>query len=245
VVINCAAYTKVDLAEVERVQAFAGNATGVANLARACAERSIRMVHFSTDFVFDGTASKPYLPMDAVHPLSIYGQSKLRGEELIQSIDPAGWLIARTSWLFGATGPCFPRTILDRARNGMPLKIVNDQIGSPTYAPDLAAATLDLIEKNASGIHHITNTGQCSWYEFASALLQEFDIQTDLKQTTTAEFTAARPGQAKRPMFSVMTDEQLPKLLGRRMRAWHTTLVDYRMACGDRAPFGPSRVMSA
>jgi dTDP-4-dehydrorhamnose reductase len=228
IVINCTAYTKVDLAETESDQAFAINATGVANLAKVCRDYRAKLIHFSTDFVFDGTASKPYQPADKTNALCVYGQSKLHGETLLREIDPPGWLILRTSWLFGITGPCFPKTILDRAMKGQPLKIVNDQTGSPTYAPDLAAATLDLIDKNANGIHHLTNSGQCNWFEFAKAIVAEFGIKADIQPTTTAAFREARPGQAVRPEYSVMRDDRLSDLLGRAMPSWHETLAAYR-----------------
>jgi dTDP-4-dehydrorhamnose reductase len=232
-VINCAAYTKVDRAEVERDAAMAVNAVGAANVARACAMHHIRLVHISTDFVFDGTANTPYQPADKTNPLSVYGQSKLQGELLIREINPAGWFILRTSWLFGMTGPCFPRAILDRAMKGQPLKIVNDQVGSPTYAPDLAAATLDLIDRKASGIHHLANGGQCSWFEFATAIAAEFGIVADIQPTTTAAFREARPGQAVRPAYSVMADAQIPELLGRKIRPWQEALASYRAAWSE------------
>jgi dTDP-4-dehydrorhamnose reductase len=230
IAINCTAYTKVDLADREADLAFAINGTAVGNLARAAAAHGTRLVHYSTDFVFDGKSDEPYQPADPVAPMSVYGESKLRGETLLQEIDPPGWIIARTSWLFGTTGPCFPRTILDRARKGQPLKIVNDQIGSPTYAPDLALATLDLLDKGGSGIRHLTNSGECSWFEFAQAIVGEFGIKGDISPTTTAEFLQMRPEQARRPAFSVMGDGELGGLLGRTMRPWKEALADYRAA---------------
>ena len=230
IAINCTAYTKVDLAEKEPDQAFAINGTALANLARSAAAHRTRLVHFSTDFVFDGKSHTTYQPDDATAPMSVYGESKLRGETLLREIDPPGWMIARTSWLYGTTGPCFPRTILDRARKGQPLKIVNDQIGSPTYAPDLALATLDLLERGSSGIRHLTNSGKCSWFEFAQAIVAEFGIKGDISPTTTAEFLQMRPEQARRPAYSVMADSELAGLLGRPMRPWKEALADYRAA---------------
>jgi dTDP-4-dehydrorhamnose reductase len=220
--INCTAYTKVDLAEKEPDQAFAINATAVANIARACAAHRTRLIHFSTDFVFDGTATSPYHPTHPTSALSVYGKSKLAGETLLREIDPPGWLIARTSWLFGVTGPCFPRMIVDRASKGQPLRIVNDQIGSPTYAPDLAGAILDLLGTDVAGLHHLTNSGQCSWYEFAKAIAEEFGIVAEIAPITTAEFLKMRPEQAKRPAYSVMADEQMPA-----MRGWREALGAY------------------
>jgi dTDP-4-dehydrorhamnose reductase len=157
----------------------------------------------------------------------------LQGELLLRQINPPDWLIIRTSWLFGATGPCFPRTIVDRAQKGLPLKIVNDQIGSPTYAPDLACAAIELMEKGVTGIHHLTNSGQCSWFEFARAILAEFKIDTDIQPIATAAFRQMRPSQAVRPAFSVLEDRELSIILGRGMRPWNQTLVGYRGACSN------------
>jgi dTDP-4-dehydrorhamnose reductase len=227
IVINCTAYTKVDLAEKEREQAFAINAAAVGNIAEVCKKHRARLVHFSTDFVFDGSAREPYQPSDLTNALSAYGQSKLEGERLLRQIDPAGWMIARTSWLYGITGPCFPKTILDRAKKGQPLTIVSDQVGSPTYAPDLAAATLDLLGKDASGVHHLTNSGQCSWFEFARAIVSQFGIDADIQPITTAQFREMRPEQAMRPAYSVMVDPEVPALLGHPMRPWQDALASY------------------
>ena len=225
IAINCAAYTKVDQAEQEPALAHAINVTATANLARACKTFNTKLVHISTDFVFDGTATIPYQPDSPTHPLSVYGSTKRDGEREIESIDPPGWLILRTSWLFGSTGPCFPRMILQRATAGQTLTIVNDQIGSPTYALDLADAIFDLIEAEQSGIHHVTNAGQCSWFDFASAVVEEFDLPTDrVRPITTEQFLQMRPIQAKRPMYSVMADDSLPITL----RPWRETLPAFR-----------------
>jgi dTDP-4-dehydrorhamnose reductase len=227
VVINCAAYTKVDLAEVERDAAFAINTLAAGTIASACKSRGIRLVHFSTDFVFNGESSGPYQPNDPTDCLSAYGQSKLEGESLVRAIDPPGWMIIRTAWLFGDTGPCFPKTILDRARAGQTLKVVNDQIGSPTYAPDLAATTLDLIGASACGIRHVTNSGQCSWFDFAEAIVDAAGMSANLQPTTTAGYRATRPNIAIRPAFSVLADDKLPQLIGRHMRPWQEALSDF------------------
>jgi dTDP-4-dehydrorhamnose reductase len=229
IVINCTAYTKVDLAEKERDQAMAANGSALANIATACREHGARLVHFSTDFVFNGRSTVPYVPTDAVAPLSVYGESKLEGEKRIREIDPPGWMIARTSWLYGVTGPCFPKLILDRATKGDPLKIVNDQVGSPTYAPDLANAIFGLLEKQATGIHHLTNSGQCSWFEFAKAIAAEFQLKADITPISTAQFLQMRPQQAIRPAYSVMTDPAIHKLLGREIQSWQEGLRDFRL----------------
>ena len=229
IAINCAAYTKVDQAEQEPALARAINVTATANLARACKTFDTKLVHISTDFVFDGTATIPYQPDSPTNPLSVYGSTKRDGEREIESIDPPGWLILRTSWLFGSTGPCFPRMIVQRAAAGQTLTIVNDQIGSPTYAPDLADAIFELIEAEKSGIHHVTNAGHCSWFNFASAVVKEFGLPAERVQPiTTEQFLQMRPIQAERPMYSVMVDDSLPKPL----RNWRETLSAFRSGMG-------------
>ena len=228
-VINCAAYTKVDQAENEPALAERINVTAIANLAHACKQFSTKLIHISTDFVFDGTATKPYQPTDNTNPLSVYGRTKRDGEKQIETINSPGWLIARTSWLFGAAGPCFPRTILNRCQAGQTLTIVNDQIGSPTYAPDLAEMLCDLIAVDAVGVHHVTNGGECSWFDFARAVVAEFDLPTErIQPITTKEFLEMRPIQAIRPPYSVMTDPWLP----RPMRPWRETLPDFHRSTG-------------
>jgi dTDP-4-dehydrorhamnose reductase len=162
--LNCAAHTKVDLCEEQRELADAINGRAVGNLARAAREHGTTLVHYSTDFVFDGSGTRPYRPDDPVRPLSAYGRSKLLGEQQLREHAPDRWLILRTAWLYGQGGPCFPRTMVTLARQGKPLKVVGDQVGSPTLTDDLAAATLDLLDAGASGVWHATNRGQTSGF---------------------------------------------------------------------------------
>jgi dTDP-4-dehydrorhamnose reductase len=232
VVINCAAHTKVDLCEEQEDLAAAINGAGPENLARAAVEHGTRLVHYSTDFVFDGSATRPYRPDDPVNPLSAYGRSKLLGEQAIARVNPRGWLVIRTAWLYGPGGPCFPQTMINAAKAGKPLKVVADQVGSPTFTRDLAEATLDLIEHHASGLWHLTNSGSVSWHGFTAAILEEFGLTTDLSTTTSAEWKRLRPASATRPAYSVLDVEPFARLTGRPMRPWRQALHDYRVVLG-------------
>jgi dTDP-4-dehydrorhamnose reductase len=229
-VFNCAAHTKVDLCEDEQEKAAAINGHGVGYLAQASRRAGAFLVHYSTDFVFNGRGQRPYRVDDPTGPLSAYGRSKLLGEQKLHENAPDRWLICRTAWLYGRNGPCFPRTMVERGRAGAPLRVVNDQIGSPTYTEDLAAATLDLIANGQTGLWHLTNTGSVSWYEFAKATLEEFGVKTEFGQTTTAEWLKLRPKQAIRPAYSVLDVEPFAKAIGRPMRPWRAALRDYAAA---------------
>jgi dTDP-4-dehydrorhamnose reductase len=227
-VLNCAAHTKVDLCETETEKADAINGHAVGALASLARQHNAFLVHYSTDFVFDGSATRPYRTTDPVNPLSAYGRSKLLGEQLLQKNAPPSWLILRTAWLYGRGGPNFPRTIIERARQGAPLKVVNDQIGSPTYTADLAQATLDLLDRNQTGLFHITNSGQTSWYDFARAALQAFAIDGAITPISTADWTAIRPKQAHRPAYSVLDTDPFTKTTGHPMRPWREALDAFR-----------------
>jgi dTDP-4-dehydrorhamnose reductase len=231
-VINCAAYTKVDLAEKERERANAANATGPAVLADLCGGNSARLVHFSTDYVFDGTLRRPLRPDDPVGPQSAYGQSKLDGERNIRKHNPPGWLIVRTAWLYGPNGPNFVQTMLNVARAGKPLRVVNDQVGSPTYTFDLAEATFDLLDRSATGIWHVSNSGQTNWFDFSKAIFEEWGLTPDLQPITSAEWKSTKPDSATRPAYSVFDLEPLEKLLGRRVRLWREALRAYHLEVG-------------
>jgi dTDP-4-dehydrorhamnose reductase len=226
-IINCAAYTKVDLAEQERERAFAVNAAAVGDLASARGENGTKLVHFSTDFVFDGTGTRPYRVDDPVGPVSAYGASKLAGEEAIRAAGGDGWLIIRTAWLYGPGGPSFPKTMLDVARAGKPLRVVNDQIGAPTFTCDLADATLDLLERDARGIYHVTNSGQTSWFDFARAIFEEFGLQPDLQPITSDDWKKMKPASATRPRYSVLDLSKFEQTVGRAMRDWREALSDF------------------
>src|SRR5205823_549473 len=160
------------------------NAHAVETLASISREYNAALVHYSTDFIFDGSKREPYAPDDPTNPQSVYGRSKLLGEKLA---GPDA-LIIRTAWLYGPGGPCFPRTMVELARQKKPLTIVNDQIGSPTFTVDLAEATLRLLDETTRGLFHVANVGSVSWFNFTKAILEEFDEDTQLSPITSAEW---------------------------------------------------------
>jgi dTDP-4-dehydrorhamnose reductase len=235
-VLNCAAHTKVDLCEQERAKADAINGAAVGEIAALCKPSGALLVHLSTDFVFDGSSRRPYLPNDPVNPLGAYGKSKLLGEQAIQTNPPQRWLIVRTAWVYGRHGTNFPRTIIQAARAGKPLTVVNDQIGSPTYTPDLAAAILDLLDSGAAGIWHVTNSGQTNWYEFAQATLDAFGLRPDISPISSNQWLQKRPNSAVRPAYSVLDLNALTSRIGRPMRPWQYALFDFHHAV-DRYGF--------
>ena len=161
--LNCAAHTKVDLCETEPQLADAINGYAVGKMAAMLRDRGTYLVHISTDFVFDGQGQSPYRTDDSVRPVSAYGRSKLLGETELRKHAPAHWLIVRTAWVYGRQGANFPRTMVTAAPPGKPLNVVCDQVGSPTYTIDLAQGILNLLDCNAQGIYHLTNSGQTNW----------------------------------------------------------------------------------
>lgn len=223
VVINCAAFTKVDVCEKTPELANEVNGHAVGRLGSVCATRGIRVVHFSTDYVFDGKSNRPYQPGDVTQPINAYGASKRFGEQLLLETHGDGSLIVRTSWLFGAGGPSFPRTILTRARAEQPLQVVNDQHGCPTYTADLAAATLQLIDRGARGIHHFCNSEPTTWFNFAREVLRVFEVAGEIDAISSAAWAERYPATATRPAYGVLAVE-LPA------RPWRETLPDFRRA---------------
>jgi dTDP-4-dehydrorhamnose reductase len=203
-IILSAAYTDVDGCESNRDLAFAVNFEGAINVAEAAREAKSRMLFLSTDYVFDGSKRSPYEASDARNPTGVYGESKARAEERLLEILPEV-CIARTSWLFGHGGKCFPATILKLASTRPEISVVNDQRGSPTFTPDLAAALVQLCRASAQGIVHVTNAESCTWYDFATQIVQESGLPTKVKPVTTAEF----PRPAKRPAYSVLSPKSL------------------------------------
>jgi dTDP-4-dehydrorhamnose reductase len=204
---NAAAYTDVDGAETDPDAAFAGNARGPAILAAATGRRGIPILHISTDYVFDGEAGRPYHERDETGPCSVYGRSKLEGEEAVRRANPRHFVV-RTSWLYAAEGRNFPLTMLELA--GRPeVRVVNDQFGSPTFAPHLSAGLLELLESGSWGTYHLAGRGVASWHELASALYRELGIGTPVRPVPTSEF----PRPARRPRFSALTTIQVPPIL--------------------------------
>jgi dTDP-4-dehydrorhamnose reductase len=205
VIVNAAAMTRVDDCESREEEAFRVNALGAGNLAAAASDAGAWLVHYSTDYVFDGRKRDPYLEEDPPSPLGVYGRSKLRGEELVRT-RYAGHLIIRTSWLFGANGPNFIRTILGAAREGRQLRVVSDQRGSPTYTVDLALHSVRLVDAGGRGTYHVTNSGSCTWYELARFALDCAGMgDIDIEPVTTAEY----PRPARRPANSVLANARL------------------------------------
>jgi dTDP-4-dehydrorhamnose reductase len=205
--LNAAAYTDVDGAETDLEAAFAGNARGPGNLAVATERRGIPILHLSTDYVFDGEAGRPYHERDETGPCSVYGRSKLEGEEAVRQTNPRHFVV-RTSWLYAHDGRNFPVTMLGLA-DRPEVRVVNDQFGSPTFAPHLRGGLLDLLEAGSWGTYHLAGRGVASWYEFASLLYRELRIETPVRPVPTSEF----PRPAKRPRFSALTTVQEPRIL--------------------------------
>lgn len=208
IIINAAAYTKVDLAETEIEQAYAVNATGVYHLAKAAQECNARLIHVSTDYVFDGTKKEPYTEIDATCPINVYGQSKLAGENLALATH-VDTLILRTSWVFSEYGSNFLKTMLKLGESRKELRIVGDQIGAPTYAGDIAKAIIQLIiqQQSLRGILNVSGKEICSWAEFARmifAAAHEVDHNYVIPNITAIS-TEEYPTAAKRPLYSVLT----------------------------------------
>ncbi|MEQ8163236.1 MAG: dTDP-4-dehydrorhamnose reductase [Smithellaceae bacterium] len=223
IVINAAAYTNVDGCENAQRECFAVNAEAVMNIAGSCRKKNIRIVHFSTDYVFDGSGSEPYKEDDSCNPLNVYGTSKLAGENYLRELSD-NYILIRTAWLYGKNGKNFVRTILDKAATTDKLEVVDDQIGSPTYTRDLAVAVDLLLERNIKGIFHITNRGNCSWFQFACKILQAGGI-TGVQVLPIKTDQLMRP--ARRPCYSVLSMQKFIAATGKTMQPWQLALQDY------------------
>jgi len=197
------------------------NRDGAANVARAAKEHGSRLLCLSTDYVFDGNKTIPYEVDDPRAPQSIYGRSKAEAEVQVEQILP-GSCIVRTSWLFGTGGKCFPDTILKLASTREQIDVVNDQLGSPTYAIDLARAIIQLCRKGAKGVVHVTNRGECTWFDFAQAIVSAAGLKTIIRPTTTEKF----PRPAQRPKYSVLSASGLDHY-GVVMPDWQDALRRY------------------
>ena len=223
--INCAAYTAVDRAEDEPDIAYLLNADAVNILGRICIKKNIQLIHFSTDFVFDGTLRKPYTETDVPKPLSVYGKSKHSGEINLKKLKTG--IIIRTSWLYSSFGNNFVKTILRLAREKEEIRVVDDQIGSPTWAADLAEVTVKILRQHKDtlnqlnwGVCHYSNDGECSWYNFAEEIVRLAGLKTRIKPIGTSEY----PAKAIRPQYSVLNTSLIKNWLGIEIPKWKDSL---------------------
>ena len=238
IVIHCAAWTDVDGCELNSKKAYKVNSKGAENIALACKDAGAILVFISTDFVFDGKKRRPYREEDKTNPLSVYGDSKLKGEKYIKKILDEHYIL-RTSWLYGKFGKNFVDTIVAKGKTERSLKVVRDQIGSPTYTKYLARAIHVLLDKHFSqrivsstkyeirdtryGLYHVSSAGQVSWYDYAREILRLARCKAKVLPITSAELS--RP--AKRPAMSVMDNSKFYKFTGYRMPGWKTALKEY------------------
>jgi dTDP-4-dehydrorhamnose reductase len=221
-IVNCAAYTNVDGAEAEEDEALRLNGYAVQNLCLVCRESGIPLVHFSTDYVFDGASDHPYRIDDSPNPTTAYGRTKLTGEQhVLQSMGE--FYLIRTAWLFGHHGKNFVETMLDLGRSRRQISVVNDQKGCPTWTRDLAAATAGLIESGRYGVYHVTNSEPTTWFGFATEIFRLSGMDVEVLPTTTEQF----PRPARRPANSVLDPFPLPQVLGREMPSWREALGEY------------------
>jgi dTDP-4-dehydrorhamnose reductase len=227
VIVNTAAYTAVDRAESESEQARIANAIGPANLARIAAESGARMIHLSTDFVFDGMGSAPYRPEDPANPLSVYGATKLAGEIAVREILAERSLVLRTAWVYDAGGRNFLLTMLRLMRERGVVRVVADQFGTPTASHSIAVAIWAIVAKpSLEGIHHWTDSGVASWYDFAVAIAEEWAMATNASTVANVVpiSTSDYPAPARRPRFSVLDKSATVAVLGMTPPHWRQNL---------------------
>ena len=218
-IVNCAAYTRVDDCETNRDHAFLVNGVGAGNLAKAAHKSGACLVHFSTDYIFAGGREQPYEEDDPVAPINAYGASKWEGEcQILGQLEDH--LIIRTQWLYGHGGPHFVKAILNQVGKRDVIRVVDDQVGSPTWTEDLSEATLMLLTRGARGTYHLVNSGQCSWYTFACQVMEESHLTTHVVPCTSAEYL--RP--ATRPAYSVLSTAKAAQVMGGGLPSWQTAL---------------------
>ena len=231
IIINSAAYTQVDACETNYDLAFQSNAIGPKNLAIKCKQLGIPLIHISTDYVFEGNEKKnsPLVEDDKLGPKTVYGKTKLEGEKMVQE-NCEKYFILRTAWLYGE-GKNFVKTMLSLSKKNNELKVVNDQIGSPTYAKDLAKAIKEIIEKKSDkyGIYHVTNKGEVSWYEFAKKIFEIKNIEIKVNPCTSEEF----PRPAPRPHYSVLSNQKWIDAGFTPMRDYEEALNEYLNSLKD------------
>ncbi|WP_428909664.1 dTDP-4-dehydrorhamnose reductase [Niallia sp. Krafla_26] len=221
-IIHCAAYTNVDQAETDRDNAYKVNALGTKFLAQTANEIQAKMVYVSTDYVFNGSATEPYEVYHPTKPLGVYGETKLAGEEfLISNLD--AHYIVRTAWVYGSNGNNFVKTMLRLGEERGEVGVVHDQIGSPTYTVDLASFLVELIESDKFGIYHASNSGICSWYEFAVEIFKQSGLAVKVNPLTSDQF----PRPATRPKYSVLSKNKLIEEGFTPLRNWKEALTAY------------------
>lgn len=220
-IVNCAAYTAVDRAEEEKLECARANVEAVENLAKYAAATDARILHISTDYVFDGEHCHPYVEGDKPNPLSVYGSTKRRGETALIGLAPESMII-RTGWLYSDTGHNFVRSILDRVRSGGELRVVADQIGTPTYAADLAQVIVSVLDAQqwTPGVFHYSDEGVASWYDFAVAILEEAGIDAAVTPISTSDY----PTAATRPAYSVLDKSKIKATFGIKIPHWRASL---------------------
>lgn len=222
VIIHGAAFTKVDQAEASPDEAYLVNSYGTRNIAIAAEACKAKLVYISTDYVFNGAGTTPYNEFMPTDPIGVYGRSKLAGEHFVRGFH-SKWFIIRTSWVFGLHGHNFVKTMLELAKTKGKLTVVADQVGCPTYTVDLAECITQLIETDKYGVYHVSNSGHCSWYEFANAIFREASVSIEVQPVTTDQF----PRPARRPAYSVL-DHMGLRLNGfHDLRHWREALSDY------------------
>ncbi|MEG0804076.1 MAG: dTDP-4-dehydrorhamnose reductase [Pygmaiobacter sp.] len=223
VVINCSAFTNVDGCETNPDAAFAVNAIGPRNLAITCEELGIKLVHISTDYVFAGTEAQPRCEYDSPNPVSMYGKTKLLGETYVQQFC-SRYFILRTAWLYGYAGKNFVKTMLRAGKANGALTVVNDQLGNPTNAADLAHHILKLSATTEYGLYHCTGEGVCSWYDFTAEIIRLSGMKVTVTPCTSDEYAAAHPEAARRPAYSALDNKMLRVGTGNEMREWKEAL---------------------
>lgn len=221
-VVNCAAYTRVDAAERESERAFAVNARGAAHVADAARAAGALLVHVSTNSVFDGTATRPYVESDTPHPQGVYATSKLEGELAVRSCDPNAFIV-RTGHLYGANGNNFIDKLLRQVRAGTPIRVVDDQIVSPTWTRDVAAQIARIVELEGGGTFHVMAEGEVSWFDAARRISELLGLDVSITAVSTSEFNAPAP----RPPYGVLANNALRRAGICQMRAWDVALAEY------------------
>ena len=232
-IINCAAYTAVDKAEAEEDAAEKINVQGITNLVQAAKDNHCKLIHISTDYVFDGKHYKPYAEEDRTNPNGIYGKTKLEGEKAIMAASSKNTIIIRTSWVYSSFGNNFVKTMLALGENKERLTVINDQVGTPTYARDLAKVILDIIpqlENDKPEIYHYSNEGVLSWYDFAKEIMRMAKLDCHIEPIATKDY----PTAAKRPHFSLLDKSKIKKKFNIEVPFWKDSLDRCLTTMGER-----------